>query len=101
MKKIVRFINEANNKTLYKEVQNEITPEAAYHTFDIQGIKDYDNCFLAYNEDSDSFSIIAFNIIDELEDMLGMENGHYLKLEDLEDIGDCIDIDGEKFMKIK
>lgn len=94
-----RLVNEASRTILY-QVQAEHSKGAAYSTFDIQDAKkSYKHGFLSYSQYQESVFTVAFNTIEDLQDLLDTDDDDYSKLLNMKP-QDAKTVRGELFVKL-
>jgi hypothetical protein len=90
MKDIKLKINEGKYCRLFSEIQNEVDKRGEYHTFTItDGQKKFKKGFLTFNENSEFFTVTAFNSAKEFAEMLGADEDAYKQYDNVK-VGSCI-----------
>ena len=91
---------EKTSTDLLKEIQNDIDKNGEYHSYSFQdGRKKFKKGFIYINTSDDFIGIQAFNKSSEFEEIIGVEEGLYSELDDLE-ISDMTEIDDSKIIRI-
>lgn len=99
MKSITESINEARNSG-FPEVQSESSKGAAYSTIDLVGAKKkYKHGFLQYGQYQESVFLVAFNKVEDIQDLLDTDDDEYSALLNMKPQEHKV-VDGELFVKL-
>ena len=94
-----QFVTEASHTILY-QVQSDHSNGAAYSTFDITDAKKkYKHGFLSYSKYQESVFTVAFNTIEDLQDLLDTDDDDYSALLSMKPQEHKV-VDGELFVKL-
>ena len=92
-------INEASRTILY-QVQADHSKDAAYSTFDIHDAKkSYKYGFLSYSQYQESVFAVAFNTVEDLQDLLDTDDDEYSDLLNMKPQEHKV-VDGVLFVKL-
>lgn len=94
-----QLVTEASHTILY-QVQADYSEGAAYSTFDIHDAKKrYKHGFLSYNQYQECVSTVAFNTIEDLQDLLDTDDDEYSNLLNMKPQDHKV-VNGELFVKL-
>jgi len=99
MKSLSKMINE-RNESFFRTIQTESTKGAMYTTIDTsKPMSDYKHGFLSHSQYNDAIFLVAFNNIEELQELLDTDDDEYSKLLNMKP-QDTKTVRGELFVKL-
>lgn len=72
-------LDEARN-ALAAEIQGDDTRNAAYSTLDVSHVQKFKHAFLSYSQHEDAVFIVAFNSIEDYQELLDTDDDEYSAL---------------------